>query len=154
GMAAVFPKIVEMESEHGSLMRAFLSTLKRRNKPGGPSRPRPKGSVFSFPDGVETLPKRLAERLSIQYNVADAPVGKTPVTVLAVPAYRAADLLQHCHSELATLLRKVEYAPMVITAVSISDDSINAPLQGFGFLVPRNQGLHLLGSLFSSALFP
>ena len=43
---------------------------------------------------------------------------------------------------------------MVIAAVSFPDHALNGPLQGFGFLVPRNQGLHLLGALFSSALFP
>src|SRR5262245_811774 len=31
-MAAVFPKIVEMEREHGSLVKAFLGSLRRRNK--------------------------------------------------------------------------------------------------------------------------
>ena len=153
-MVAVFPKIVEMESEHGSLTRAFLSTLRRRGKPAGPSRPKPKGAVFSFPDGVGALPKRLAEQLSIQYNVADAPIGNTPVTVVAAPAYRAADLLQHRQRELAALLKKIQYAPMVTAAVTVGDDSLNQPLQGFGFLAPRNQGLHMLGSLFSSALFP
>ena len=42
---------------------------------------------------------------------------------------------------------------MVIAAVSLPDYSFNQPLHGFGFLVPRDQGLHLLGALFSSALF-
>jgi oxygen-dependent protoporphyrinogen oxidase len=110
--------------------------------------------VFSFPNGVETLPQRLSEQLSIRYNVTDAQIGDTPVTVLAVPAHRAADLLERRNSKLAALLKKVRYAPMVIAAVSLPDHSFKEPLQGFGFLVPRNQGVHLLGALFSSALFP
>ena len=52
------------------------------------------------------------------------------------------------------MLSRIEYAPMVIAAVSFPDFSFKSPLSGFGFLVPRNQGLHLLGALFSSALFP
>jgi oxygen-dependent protoporphyrinogen oxidase len=154
-MAAVFPKILEMERAHGSLIMAFLKTLRgpRRASPTS-SRPKPKGSVFSFQHGVETLPKRLAEQLSIQYNVADPRIGETPATVITIPAYRAAALFQQRSPALAGLLKKIQYAPMVIAAVSLPDYSFNKPLEGFGFLVPRNQGLHLLGSLFSSALFP
>jgi len=153
-MAAVFPKIIEMEREHGSLTRAFLKTITRRSKPGGPSRPRPKGSVFSFVEGVEALPRRLAEQLHIEYNVSDARIAETTATVLAIPAHRAADLLQNRNRALAALLKKIQYAPMVIAAVALPDDSFKEPLQGFGFLVPRDQGLHLLGALFSSVLFP
>src|SRR5215831_13152770 len=75
-MAAVFPKIVEMEREHGSLLKAFLGTLMGRRKRGpnlpvdtsGPTRRKPKGSVFSFVEGVETLQHLLADGVSVQYQ--------------------------------------------------------------------------------------
>jgi len=153
-MAAVFPKIVSMERESGSLTSAFLKTLRGRKKAGGPPRRKPKGAVFSFEEGVETLPKRIAAKLNIQYNVEGARIGEAPVTVVTTPAHRAADLFRSRNAELAGLLCKVQYAPMVIAAVSLPDHSFSHPLAGFGFLVPRNQGLHLLGALFSSALFP
>ena len=153
-MAAVFPKIVEMERDQGSLTKAFLKTLVRRGKVVQSERPKPKGGIFSFPEGVETLPKRLAEQLNIRFAIPDARVGDAKITVLATPAYRAAELVQNCSSGLSALLTKLQYAPMVIAAVSLPDHSFKQPLQGFGFLVPRNQGLHLLGGLFSSALFP
>jgi len=157
-MTAVFPKILEMERQHGSLLKAFLSSLTGRKPsaaaPAASSRPKPKGSVFSFARGVEMLPKRLAEQLCIRYNSEDARIGQTAVTVIAAPAYRAARLLEARNSTLAALLNEIEYAPMVCAAVSLPDHSFDRPLQGFGFLVPRNQGLHTLGALFSSALFP
>jgi oxygen-dependent protoporphyrinogen oxidase len=154
-MAAVFPKILAMEREHGSLVKSFLRSLKGRSTPAaGPARPKPKGSVFSFENGVETLPKRLAEQVNIQYNTQPERIGDTRVTVVTVPAYRATRLFGHDSSALSALFQKVQYAPMVIAAVSLPDHSFRQPLQGFGFLVPRDQGLHLLGALFSSALFP
>ena len=153
-IAAVFPKIVAMEREHGSLTGAFLGSLRRRSQPAASSHPKPKGSVFSFPDGLETLTNKLALQLSIKYNVTDARIGDAPVTVIALPAHKTSQILAGVNSTLASLLMEVHYAPMVIAAVSLSDFSFNTPLQGFGFLVPRNQGLHLLGSLFTSALFP
>src|SRR5262249_21297970 len=92
--------------------------------------------------------------LDVQYNIKDASIGQTPITVLATPAHRAAKLVEDQNSTLASLLTKVPYAPMVVATISLPEYSLKAPLQGFGFLVPRNQGLHLLGALFSSALFP
>ena len=153
GMAAVFPKMIEMEREHGSLTYAFLKTLRGRGKAAAPSRPKPKGGIFSFPEGSELLPRKLAEQLNIRYNV-DARIGDAPVTVVTVPAYRAIDLLRNRNAALAALLKDVRYAPMVIAAVSLPDHSFKEPLHGFGFLAARDQGLHLLGALFSSALFP
>src|SRR5262249_36096898 len=130
-MAAVFPKIVEMEREHGSLLKAFLGTLMGRRKSApkvppdlhGPQRPKPKGSVFSFVEGVQTLPQRLTERVPIRYQVTDARVGDAPVTVLATPAAQAATLVQSSNPALSALLQRVQYAPMVVAAVSLPDHS-------------------------------
>jgi oxygen-dependent protoporphyrinogen oxidase len=153
-MAAVFPRMVEMELGYGSLTGAFLRTLKARGKPAGSGRQKPKGSVFSLHGGVEILPKRLAEQLNVEYNVAGARIGDAPVTVVTVPAYRASEFFEGRHAKLAALLKEIRYAPMVIAAVSLPEDALNEPLRGFGFLAARDQGLQLLGALFSSALFP
>src|SRR5215831_9368236 len=96
-MAAIFPKIIEMEREHGSLGAAFLKSLfgKKKTKPEASARPKPKGSTFSFTDGVGTLPRRLAEQLNIQYNCKeDVRVGEAPVTVITIPSHRASRLLE------------------------------------------------------------
>jgi oxygen-dependent protoporphyrinogen oxidase len=155
-MAAVFPKMVEMERDHGSLLAAFLKSLRKKGKsaPAAATHPKPRGGVFSFADGVETLPLRLAAQLEIEYNVNATRIGEARATVIAIPAHRAADILQATHASLSGLLKQVVYAPMVIAAVSLPDFSLKEPLSGFGFLVPRSEGLHLLGALFSSALFP
>jgi oxygen-dependent protoporphyrinogen oxidase len=154
-IAAVLPKIVRMEREHGSLGRAFLKTLGRRGATAAPAaaRPRPKGRIFSFPEGAGMLPRHLAQHVAIRYEVRDARTGDAPATVLAVPAYRACEIVAHSNPALAALLASVQYAPMVVAAVSLPDHAFKEPLNGFGFLVPRNQGLHLLGALFNSALF-
>jgi len=154
-MAAVFPRMVEMERDYGSLAGAMLRSFGRRSNSSRPAqgRPKPRGSIFSFDRGMQALPDRLAERLNVQYGVEQARAGDARATVLAVPAYRAVGILQEPHSAIAHLLQKIRYAPMVIAATSLPEDSFKEPLRGFGFLAPRNQGLHLLGTLFSSALF-
>src|SRR5215475_4503311 len=93
-MAAVFPKIVEMERESGSLAAAFLKSMRgRKTTAPSPSRPKPKGGSFSFQEGLEVLPRRLSEQLNIQYNVATAQLNMAPVTVVATPAASASRLV-------------------------------------------------------------
>ena len=153
-MAAVFPRMIEMEKQHGSLAGAMLrSFTRRRPTTASSATPRPRGTIFSFDNGMETLPQRMASRLSIQYGTGDVRPGQARATVLAVPAYRAAEILQRDFAPVAAMLEKIQYSPMVIAATAIPEYSFKEPLRGFGFLAPRNQGLHLLGTLFSSALF-
>jgi protoporphyrinogen/coproporphyrinogen III oxidase len=152
-MAAVFPKMVEMEKEHGSLGRAMLRSFRRRKTAGSPSTPRPRGTIFSFDEGMKTLPLRMASRVNVKYGVADVRPGEARATVLAVPAHRAPEILGPRYPELARRVATVPSSPMVIAATSVPSHSFKEPLRGFGFLAPRNQGIHLLGTLFSSALF-
>jgi len=154
GMAAVFPRMIEMEKQHGSLSSAMLrSFTRRRPAQSSPSKARPRGTIFSFDNGMETLPARMASRLSIQYESGDARPGQARATVLALPAYRAAETLQPCCPTLATMLGQIRYSPMVVAATAVPEHNFKEPLRGFGFLTPRNQGVHLLGTLFSSAVF-
>ncbi|HYR90784.1 MAG TPA: protoporphyrinogen oxidase [Terriglobia bacterium] len=155
-IAAVFPRIVEMEQQHGSITRAFLRSFTQRGKAASPSsegKASRRGTIFSFDNGMATLPSRLAENLSVRYNTTGARIGDARATVLTIPAFRAASILEEKHPGLARLLESVQYAPMVVAATSLPEHSFKEPLRGFGFLAARNQGVHLLGTLFSSALF-
>ncbi len=55
-VAAVFPKLVEFERKHGSITRAIIAA-KRGSEPGR--------RLFSWPQGIATLPKLLAQRLGV-----------------------------------------------------------------------------------------
>jgi oxygen-dependent protoporphyrinogen oxidase len=74
--------------------------------------------------------------------------------VLAVPAAAAARLIAPLSSEAAGLLDAIPYAPIVSVGLGYARDRVRHPLDGFGFLVPRREGLRTLGGLFSSTLFP
>jgi oxygen-dependent protoporphyrinogen oxidase len=150
---AVLPRMVEMERQYGSLTGAMLRSFSKKS-PAVTSRPRPRGFTFTFPNGLETLPLRLAETLDIRYQETGASIGQAPVTVLAVPAYAAAGLLREEHPAAAELLGNIRYSAVIVAAVSLAEHNLPEPLKGFGFLVPRSEQLHLLGTIFSSALFP
>jgi protoporphyrinogen/coproporphyrinogen III oxidase len=152
-VAAVLPRMLEMERQYGSLTAAMLRSFSRRSPAAATTKPRPRGFTLSFSNGIETLPGRLAENLAIQYEQTDARIGLAPVTVLAVPAYAAAGLVNPHHPALAKHLGSIRYSPVIVAAASLSEHDLPQPLKGFGFLVPRSERLHLLGTIFSSALF-
>jgi len=153
-MAAVLPRMLEMERQYGSLTAAMLRSFSRRSPTPATSKRKPRGFTLSFTDGIETLPTRLAENVEVRYDQTDAGMGLAPVTVMAVPAYAAAGLVDQQHSTLAKLLGNIRYSPIVVAASSIAEGHLPEPMRGFGFLVPRSERLHLLGTIFSSALFP
>ena len=74
--------------------------------------------------------------------------------MVAAPAYAAADVLRGIDGEIAAALESVAYAPIVVAPVGVEAGKTREPIEGFGFLVPREEKLGLLGCLFMSQLFP
>jgi protoporphyrinogen oxidase len=154
-VGAVFPRVLDIEQQYGSVVWGML-----RGKPkakDGSSAPAPRRStISSFPEGMEALPRRIAENLTIQTQCSGIRIGKDVLaraTVLAVPAYAAAEILHDMYPELAAMLGSVDYAPIVIATTSVPLNSLSRPLQGFGFLVPQSERLVILGTIFNSLLF-
>lgn len=155
------PKIYGLEREHGSLIRGALARRK------GPA---PGGAMISFREGLEELPRRLAGEIGdVRTGVAVAKVARSgdgfrvetsagPVeakqVVLAVPADVAARLLDEATAGASRLFEEIPYAPVVIVSLGWRRSDVGHPLAGFGFLSPRKEGLHTLGCLFPSEIFP
>jgi protoporphyrinogen/coproporphyrinogen III oxidase len=55
---------------------------------------------------------------------------------------------------LAAPLDDIPSAPVAVIALGYTRSAIPYPLDGFGFLVPRSEGLRTLGVLWESSLFP
>ncbi len=73
--------------------------------------------------------------------------------VLAVDAPAAAGLLAPLAPRAAELAASIRYVPLASVALALAPGALRRPPRGFGFLVPREQGLELLGVLFMSQLF-
>ncbi len=73
--------------------------------------------------------------------------------VLATPANIAAKLLESIYPDLSSELSKIPYASISTCLLGYRIDQIKHPMNGFGFLIPRNQGKRILGGLFASGLF-
>ena len=82
---------------------------------------------------------------------------RADVVVLAGPASESATIVQQIDLPLATLLRDVTTAPVVVVCLGYPACTLPAPtgsLEGFGFLIPRGEGPRILGVVWDSSIYP
>jgi oxygen-dependent protoporphyrinogen oxidase len=201
-LQATMPRFVEMERQHGSVIRAMMVRRKGMRDEGrrtrdelvkGPSSsliPHPSsltgvsgaryGLFVSFRDGMQTLVDALVERLPAETARSSTDVrGLSPqaerrwrieltgsngesagevmeadAVCLALPAPRAAALVEPFDPELAASLAGIPYTSAMTMNLAYRRADIPHPLDGFGFVVPAIERRAILGCTFSSVKFP
>ena len=173
-LEATFPTMHRMEREHGGLVRALLARRRKRDDGaagGGPAGPG--GTLSSFVDGftelIDALARELGDRVRLGFPVSRiVPLGQRgfrllprvgppiecDVVVVACPAWDAAPMLADADPELGQVLGGIETVPLAVVHMGFSTLALGDQPRGFGFLVPRGQGLRILGTLWSSQFFP
>ena len=173
-LAATFPKMAAMESEHGSLTRALLARVREAKKTGsrsaGPAGPG--GTLTTFAGGMVRLTDRLAEsagnRLLIERPLqtlerdgsthilsTEDGVIEAETVLLTLPAKRAARLITALAPDAVRPLAETPTAPIAVVMLGYADENaFGCPVQGFGFLVPRGEDDALLGTLYCHDIFP
>jgi oxygen-dependent protoporphyrinogen oxidase len=171
-MQAAFARFVEMEREHGSLIRAARSESASREEESGP-----RYSLFVAPkNGLHSLIEALAARLSkcrietstrierIEHNAdgcwqvtcrrdgAEASERVAGV-IVAVPAFAAAPMLAPVDESLANELAGIPYEGALAVCLGFQRDQIAHPLDGFGFVVPEVEGRDVVACTFSSVKY-
>ena len=73
--------------------------------------------------------------------------------VLTGPPAHAAGLTASFDTTLSTTLREIPSAPMTVVCLGFSRAELDHPLDGFGFLVPRGEGIRSLGALWDSSVY-
>jgi oxygen-dependent protoporphyrinogen oxidase len=179
-LPACFPVMREMEARYGGLVKALMArqlenirsggrrTAEKAGR-GGPAGPA--GRLTSFRTGLDAIVTRLQERLGAVVRTGRAAAtasrknGVWEVTdhlglssraqrvILACPAFAAASILARLDRELASSLGEIPYAPIAVVASGHRREDIRHPLDGFGFLIPRSEGLRTLGSIWTSSVF-
>jgi oxygen-dependent protoporphyrinogen oxidase len=151
---------------------------RRKSQPTQKKRPRRKPTLVSFNKGIESFPSAIAEQLSnIFTNCADIQIERKnnsqpqrysisynhqesshsidcDAVVVAAPAFAAAEIVRSVSGEAADALAAIPYPPVVVVAAAFAKDQVSRSLEGFGFLIPRTEGLRMLGCVWSSSLFP
>jgi protoporphyrinogen/coproporphyrinogen III oxidase len=173
-LQATMPRFLDMEREHGSLIRALRkqnSDTANRETSGA------RYSLFlSFDRGMQVLTDELSKQISgpqvsLRLNTAVNSIVREPnertwkvttadgetfvaeAVCLALPAYTSAQVLREVDSELAAELNAILYASSATINLAYRREDIPHALDGFGFVVPAIEGRSLIACSFSSVKF-
>ena len=169
-VAATMPTVIEAERQFGSLRSASLAARENSSASGA------RYASFVTPrGGLVRLIETLAANLSPENIHLNAPIqGVTHNTdhrwsilsrednssstydgiVIALPAPRAAELLDATDAELSKSLRSIPYASSAVATLVYRREQIGDPLEGFGIVVPTVEGRQIVAVSFSSVKFP
>jgi oxygen-dependent protoporphyrinogen oxidase len=164
---SLFPRFVEAERTHGSLLRAFRAA----RRPASPD-----GAFRSLPGGLSQMIRALAARLptgAVRLSTAvrrltaandvsplftietdTGGVITTGAVILATPAYVTSTLVRDVDAELARLCGEIRYASTATIVLGFHRTDIAHPLNGSGFVVPRAENSGILAGSWMSSKWP
>jgi len=167
-LAAAFPRMVELERDHGGLFKALaaISKQRRRAAEAGPA-----GVLHSFEGGMADMIEGLAATLNkddrVELRTGD-PIrslrrdgdrwlindGGEPsdAVIGAAPAHATAPVVPD--PILSDELDGIGYVPMAVITLGFRRADVGHDLDGFGHLVPTRENRRLLGALWTSSIFP
>lgn len=159
-MRALFPRFLEAERKHGSVLRAFRQIRQPKSS---------NGAFMSLPGGLEEIVDALVRALpadSISLNAGVAAVDRDSEfrvaldsgerlnarsVVVCTPAFAAATLVDRLDPNLASLCAQVLYASSATVTFGYRREDVAHPLRGSGFVVPRVEKTTIMaGSWISS----
>ena len=166
-MRALFPRFVQAERAHGSVIRAFRRDAAAR------SAAERQGPFRSFPEGLEALPRALAARLpphSLRrgravtrlaggppwvLDTADGARVTADQVILALPAHAAAPLAAGVDGALGRLCESFTDTSVAVVVLAWPRAAVAHPLRGSGFVVPRVEpGTSITAATWISSKWP
>ena len=170
-VSQAFPKLIALEERYGSLIRGQILGARERKKRGEISKDR--APKFSFDEGLQVLTDTLASGLgeSLRLGSKVTAVTKTAsgwrveteagcsehrAVIHAGTARGLALLSLRDEAGVADLsgFSKIRHPPVASVVLGFRREDVTFPCEGFGALIPRIEGFRILGTIFSSSLFP
>ena len=166
-----FPKLKALEDNYGSMIKGQIFGAHDRKKSGETAKDR--AAKFSFDEGLQVLPDALAAQLGDSLKL-NTPVIKLTQTadgwrvttangeaefakvIYCGTAYQLAELgIEAAQQHRATkTFSEISYPPVSAVVLGFKREDVAHPACGFGMLIPKIEGFKILGTIFSSALFP
>jgi len=170
-----FPKLYALEQKYGSLIKGQIKGAKERKERAEESKQ--KARMFSFRKGLKTLPASLEEALGpavrkntvvtdispkgnkweITYQTDGRPeeILNSDCVIYAGTVYQLSSLtVERQRLKDFEYFRQIYHPPITVLVLGFKREDVRHPLDGFGMLIPKVEGYHILGALFSSTLFP
>ncbi len=168
-----FPKLHQLEQKYGSLIKGTILGARERKKRAETSKT--SARLLSFRKGLQTLPAAIHQYLGDQVFTSATikhirnEAGRYFTTALVdgeplqfesrailstIPAYAynalPIDLQDFPHNA----LQEIKYPPVTMVFLGYHKKPDSRELDGFGFLVPAKEQRQILGTIWSSTLFP
>jgi len=169
-----FPKLAQLEAKYGSLIKGQILGARERRKRGEIAKDR--APKFSFDEGLQVLPDGLRESLgdAAQFNTAVGKLEQTPegwmlecrglggesraahsAVIYAGTAHQLAELKIESRASVSfSAFSGIHYPPVASVVLGFRREEVAHPCEGFGVLIPGIEGFRILGTIFSSSLFP
>ena len=74
--------------------------------------------------------------------------------VIAAPAYEAGCLVRLSVPPLSKMLEQIPYSPLAVVCSAYDRAQVRHSLKGFGFVVPKREGLRTISCTWNSSIFP
>ncbi|HXS67511.1 MAG TPA: protoporphyrinogen oxidase [Candidatus Polarisedimenticolia bacterium] len=169
-----FPKLKALEDNYGSMIKGQIFGARERRKRGEIAKDR--APKFSFDDGLQVLTDTLSRQLgdSVQLHTAVTKLTQTSAgwmiefrqngvegraehgaVVYAGTAFKLAELkIESSQALNLSQLSEIRHPPVASVVLGFRREDVAHPCEGFGMLIPKIEGFRILGTIFSSSLFP
>jgi oxygen-dependent protoporphyrinogen oxidase len=177
-LAATFPRLLEMEQDYGSLLKAFIATRRkveemRRKYPTRPGE-KPRTFFTSFVNGMQQLTDSMADaagRESIHTGAAVTSLQRTSgdgwrtslsggssvdgdAVIIATESWAAEPLIRPHDEAIADALANIPTSSSATVSVAFKESEVGFDLNAFGVLCPLVEGRALMAATYSSTKWP
>lgn len=176
-LAATFPRLLEMEQKHGSLMLGFLEARKKveeMRKKYPPQPGKPKRTFFSsFRGGMQQLTDAMADAIGRDHIITGVKVdrlersgdgwritlsdGRTmdgDAVVIATEGWAAEQLVTSVAPIAADNLAGIPHSSSATVSLGFDSEEIGFSLDAFGVLCPQAEKRSLMAATYSSTKWP
>jgi oxygen-dependent protoporphyrinogen oxidase len=172
-----FPRLKALEDNYGSMIKGQIFGARDRKRRGDVAKDR--APKFSFDEGLQVLPDTLAARLgeAVNLNTTVAKISRSAdgwrLALLRNGQGNEAehDAVIYCGTAFGLSKMEIEpvpgagqpmlstfsgirYPPVASVVLGFRREDVAHPCDGFGMLIPKVEGFKILGTIFSSSLFP
>ena len=165
-----FPKLKALEDNYGSMIKGQIFGARDRKKSGEVAKDR--APKFSFDEGLQVLTDTLAAQLgdSLKLNTPVTKLTQIPkgwrvtseeqiaefgAVIYCGTAHQLARLALEANTPVdLSAFAEISYPPVSAVVLGFRREDVTHPADGFGMLIPKIEGFKILGTIFSSALFP
>lgn len=175
-VAHAVPKVYQLEQRYGSLIKGAIRGRRERKKRAETSKHTAR--LFSFKKGMEELPRALHAALGDAVITGAAILSVSRVqqngmrfhilykkngtmhrmdadgVCFCIPSCNLAPYIGAYSTSLADILNSIPYARVAMVFIGAKKEHCRRALDGFGFLAPEIEKRSILGTIWSSTLFP